>query len=500
MLKDGEFIGAITVYRQQIRPFTEKQIELVQNFAAQAVIAIENTRLLNELRQRTDDLTESLEQQTATSEVLKVISRSPGDLVPVFQAMLESATRLCEARFGVLWLYDGKAFQLAATHNVPAALMDVLEKREPNMAPPGSPLRRLLDTGDLVHTADELAEPLPGVAARFGGARSLLAVPMRNDSGLVGAFIIYRQEIRPFADKQIALVTNFAAQAVIAIENTRLLNELRQRRRSPGSPDRDTSEVLKVISSSPGELEPVFESMLANASRICEASFGSMMLLEGDFVRRVALHNPPPEYVKFTQKEPRLHRLRAASLDRLIETRQAVQVMDMAVEEPESPICKFGGARTLLTVPLLKETEIVGAIGIYRKEVRSFTDKQIELLTNFAAQAVIAIENTRLLNELRQRTDDLTESLEQQTATSEVLKVISSSPGDLQPVFQSMLENATRICGAKFGMLWQAEGDGFRCTAFYNVPAALIEERTRDQVMSSGSGRADGPTRTHEAA
>ena len=235
MLKDGEFIGAITVYRQQIRPFTEKQIELVQNFAAQAVIAIENTRLLNELRQRTDDLTESLEQQTATSEVLKVISRSPGDLVPVFQAMLESATRLCEARFGVLWLYDGKAFQLAATHNVPAALMDVLEKREPNMAPPGSPLRRLLDTGDLVHTADELAEPLPGVAARFGGARSLLAVPMRNDSGLVGAFIIYRQEIRPFADKQIALVTNFAAQAVIAIENTRLLNELRE---VPGSPDR----------------------------------------------------------------------------------------------------------------------------------------------------------------------------------------------------------------------------------------------------------------------
>ncbi len=480
--KESELVGAFIIYRTEVRPFTAKQIELVQSFAAQAVIAIENTRLLNELRQRTDDLTESLEQQTATSEVLKVISRSPGDLVPVFQAMLESATRLCEARFGVLWLYDGKAFQLAATHGVPAALMDVLEKRGPNMAPPGSPLRRLLDTGDLVHTADELAEPLPGVAARFGGARSLLAVPMRKDSGLVGAFIIYRQEVRPFTDKQIALVTNFAAQAVIAIENTRLLNELRE------SLDRQTatSEVLKVISSSPGELEPVFESMLANASRICEASFGSMMLLEGDFVRRVALHNPPPEYVKFTQKEPRLHRLRAASLDRLIETRQAVQVMDMAVEEPELPICKFGGARTLLTVPLLKETEIVGAIGIYRKEVRSFTDKQIELLTNFAAQAVIAIENTRLLNELRQRTDDLTESLEQQTATSEVLKVISSSPGDLQPVFQSMLENATRICGAKFGMLWQAEGDGFRCTAFYNVPAALIEERTRDQVMYPG--------------
>ena len=487
MLKDGALLGVIGIYRKEVRPFTARQIASVESFAKQAVIAIENARLLAELHQRTDDLTESLEQQTATSEVLGVISSSPGQLKPVFDAMLVNATQICEANFGVLWLCDGDVFRLGSMHGVPAALVEVLEKRGPHRAPAGSPLYRLLQTGDLVHTADELAEPMPGVAGKFGGARTLVAVPMRKDKDLVGVFIIYRQEVRPFTAKQIALVKNFASQAVIAIENARLLTELHQRTddlTESLEQQTATSEILKVISSSPGELKSVFQAMLANATRLCEAKFASLMLMDGDSFRRVALHNAPPAYEAFSAKAPVLDRRNVPSLYRL--EKKPIQIADMLIEEPDAPIRKFGGARTLLTVPMLKDDQLVGAIGIYRQEVRPFTDKQVDLMTNFAAQAVIAIENARLLAELHQRTDDLTEALEQQTATSEVLSAISSSQGDLRPVFQTLLENATRICGAQYGMLWLTEGEGFRASSNFNLPDALVDERQREQVIYPG--------------
>jgi adenylate cyclase len=226
LVRDGNCIGVIALTRSKVRPFTDKQIELVKNFAAQAVIAIENTRLLNELRQRTDDLAEALEQQTATSEVLKIISSSPGELEPVFQTMLENAVRICEATFGVMFRYDGRVFRAAAWRNVPAAYEESLRQRGSFQPDAGAPLYRLTQTKELVQTADEQAEPNPGPAAKIGGARSLIAVPMRKENELIGAFVIYRTEIRPFSDKQIELVQNFANQAVIAIENTRLLNEL----------------------------------------------------------------------------------------------------------------------------------------------------------------------------------------------------------------------------------------------------------------------------------
>ena len=299
----------------------------------------------------------------------------------------------------------------------------------------------------------------------------MIIVPMLKEGGLIGGLGIYRQEVRPFTDKQVALVENFAAQAVIAIENTRLLNELRQRTTDLAESleqQTATSEILRVISSSPGELKPVFEAILENATRICEAKFGNLLLLEGDAFERVAFHNTPAKYAEFSDKNPLIHRRQSRSLDRLIETKQAVHVTDMAVEEPDSPIAKFGNARTLLVVPMLKENELVGAIGIYRQEVRPFTDKQIDLVQSFAAQALIAIENARLLNELRQ-------SLEQQTATAEVLGVISSSPGDLQPVFDNMLRNAVRICDANFGTLFRFDGIAFHLAAQLNTPAALAE-------------------------
>src|SRR5262249_33375951 len=229
-----------------------------------------------------------------------------------------------------------------------------------------------------------------------------------------GTIVIYRQEVRPFTDKQIELVKNFAAQAVIAIENTRLLNELRESLQRQTA----TADVLKVISSSPGELEPVFKAMLENAVRICEASFGNLLLYEGDVFRHVALHNAPKAWAADSERDPARPRRSARILYHVADTRQVAHVADIAAENPDEPIAKIAGARTLLIVPMLKENDLIGAIAIYRQEVRPFNDKQIDLVKNFAAQAVIAIENTRLLNELR-------ESLERQTATADMLKLIS---------------------------------------------------------------------------
>jgi GAF domain-containing protein/anti-sigma regulatory factor (Ser/Thr protein kinase) len=473
MLKENELIGSFTVYRQDPRPFTEKQISLVTNFAAQAVIAIENTRLLNELR-------ESLEQQTATADVLRVISSSPGDLGPVFQAMLENAARICGATFGALFLADGDGFRHVAAHNAPLELIEE-RRRIPVIRPrPGTSIARVAATKRPAQIDDIRAEPAytddPGrLAIINAGARTMLSVPMLKDDDLVGQIAIYRQEVQPFNDKQIALLENFAAQAVIAIENARLLNELRQRTNDLSESLQQqtaTADVLKIISSSPGELELVFQAMLENATRICEAKFGILLLSSGEGFHTAAMHNVPPALVDARRREPLFRPAPTSALGQMAANKRPTQIADMLAEpgyfDPkpgysQPQIARLAGARTVVAVPLLKDNELVGAIIIYRQEVRPFTEKQIELVQNFAAQAVIAIENARLLNELRQ-------SLEQQTATSDVLRVISSSPGDLKPVFDAILENATRICEAKFGTLWLAQGNGvFEAVALHNV-------------------------------
>ena len=461
LLKKNDFIGAITLWRDEVRPFDDKQIALVQNFAAQAVIAIENARLLNELRQRTDDLQEALEQQTATTEVLKVISNSPADLQPVFQAMLENGVRACGAKFGVLFRFESGMFHPTAMLDVPPAFAEVLMRQGAFPPQPGQLFGRLCESKSVIQIEDRATESHDSPSARYGGARSAIAVPMLKADELVGAFFIYRTEVQPFTNKQIELVQNFAAQAVIAIENTRLLNELRQSLEQQTA----TSEVLGVISSSPGELQPVFDAMLANATRICEASFGNLLLYNSDVFRHVALHNAPQAWAVEQERDPVAPRSLARILYRVTDTKQVVHVADIVVENPEEPIAKIAGARTLLIAPMLKENDLVGVIAIYRQEVRPFTDKQIELVQNFAAQAVIAIENARLLNELR-------ESLEQQTATSEVLKVISSSPADIQPVLEIIGERAKKLCDAEISVVSIVESESIHPAAFHGLTEA----------------------------
>ena len=491
LLREGEAIGSLTVRRAEVRPFSDKQIELVETFADQAVIAIENVRLFDEVQTRTRELAELLKRQTATSEVLSIISSSAGELQPVFETMLAKATELCEASYGTMWLREGNAFRAGAIHGaLPEAFLEL--HRTGNLGP-GAPAyeaiinRQTCAVADLRETrAYREGSELPVAAADIGGVRTMVAVPMFKEDEPIGVISIYRREVRPFSDKQIELVSNFAKQAVIAIENARLLSELRESLQQQTA----TADVLKVISSSPGELEPVFDSMLANATRLCAAKFGTLFLCEGDDFRVVAQHNTPHALAELRRREPIVRAGPRTATRRSTKTKQAVQIADIATEqanlEPDPyqrEALELGGYRAVLSVPMLKDDEVIGAINIYRQDAGAFFDKQIELVKNFAAQAVIAIENTRLLNELRQRTDDLTELLEQQTATSEVLKVISSTPGELEPVFQAILENATRICEAKFGTLYRSEGDAVRCVAMHGAPKPFAEERRRVPVI-----------------
>ena len=473
MLKENELVGAIAVYRRETRPFTDRQILLVQSFAAQAVIAIENTRLLNELRK-------SLQQQTATADVLKVISRSTSDLQTVFDTLVESAVRLCEARFGAVFRLERDLLHLAAQHNFPETHLAVLEQEYPMTPNRGYYSGRAVLTGAPVQIPDMLADQeYRGRVKKESNFRSLLAVPLLRGGRAIGAIVIYRIEPGTFADTQLALLQTFADQAVIAIENVRLFEAEQQRTLELSEAleqQTATSEVLSVISSSPGELEPVFQAMLANAVRICEASFGVLFRFEDGAWRAAAMLGVPPAFAEFWQRGPQRPGRRAA-LTRVAETKQTVHIVDVTTEPAfveGEPIllaaANLGGFRTFVNVPMLKDDEVLGVFAIYRQEVRPFTDRQIELVKSFASQAVIAIENTRLLSELR-------ESLQQQTATADVLKIISRSAFDLQAVLDALVESAARICQADMGHIaLPVEGGFFRTRANFGFSPKLKAE------------------------
>jgi len=428
LMNDGTSIGFIVVTRGEPGTFADHHVQLLRTFADQAVIAIENARLFEEVQARTRELTESLEQQTATSEVLSVISSSAGDLAPVFDAMLSKAMQLCGADFGVLNTYDGELFHTAATHGLPP-VYDEYRRNQPLDYGRGTAPARLLQGEPIVEITDLLeseayrkGEPNRRALVDVGGARSLLAVPLLKDERVVGNVMIFRQEKRRFSEKQIALLKQFAAQAVIAIENTRLLRELRastEDLRESLQQQTATAEVLQIISSSPGDLAPVFEKMLENATRVCGAEFGSMNLVEDGSMRQAALYNAPAAFAaarinKVSRPHPQ------SLMTTAVRTKQVIHLPDLRttpayLERAAATVelVELGGARTVATVPMLRDDEVIGVITIYRQEVRPFGDKQIELLSNFAKQAVIAIENARLLKELRQRTADLSRSLDE---------------------------------------------------------------------------------------
>jgi GAF domain-containing protein len=474
VLKDNGLIGALVMFRQEVCPFTDKQIELLKNFASQAVIAIENARLLNELRQRTDELETSLEYQTATSDVLKVVSGSVFDLQQILKFVAETAARLCAAKQVGIFLLENNVYRFNIGFGLTPAYREI-EERAAIRPGPETVVGRVALHGESIHILDVLSDPEYGPKddVRTANVHTVLAVPLTRESKVVGVIVLARETVSAFGDEQIELVRTFADQAVIAIENARLLNELRQSLEQQTA----TSAVLQVISSSPGELDPVFRAMLANATRICEAKFGNLYLYAEGAFRLVASDSSSAELASERLGGPLIYPAPGTGLGRMLSAKAAVQIADVLTDEnypsdhPLRSAAEREGVRTLLCVPMTKEDDLVGAIVIFRQEVRPFTNKQIELVKNFAAQAVIAIENARLLNELRQ-------SLEEQTATSEVLQVISTSPGDLRRTFATMLEKATRICEAKFGTLYLAEGNGFRTAAHHNAPPAYQEART----------------------
>ena len=470
LVREDVPIGVIFIRRTEVRPFTDRQIKLLETFADQAAIAIENARLLQELTQKSADLEksnsvlhEALDQQTATSEILGVIASSPTDIQPVLDAIAGSAGRLCNAKDAVIRFVEGSVLRFAA-HQGPI----------PFLGPPEIPINRgsvtgrAIVEGQPVHIEDSMAvaatefPELPSAGVERD--RTQLAVPLMREDVAIGAILIRRTEVNPFTEKQIALVKTFAAQAVIAIENVRLFKELQERNselREALEHQTATAEVLGIISRSPTDVQPVLNAIVESAARVCGIDDVVLRLHDGKtMVPRAHFGSVPMGRVEIGIDEPQICWVRDHG---------TLHIPDVLAQNDFPILGAVSGVRTLLRVPLRQQGELIGFVAARRTEVRPFTPAQIKLLETFADRAVIAIENVRLFKELQDRNRDLTEALEQQTATSEILRVISSSPTDLQPVFETILANATRLCGTQNAGLFRFDGEFLRFAAGHNL-------------------------------
>jgi GAF domain-containing protein/CheY-like chemotaxis protein len=470
LLRDGRLYGVLTVYRRRVRPFSRSQIELLTTFADQAAIAIAEGQLLRQLEGRNAELAEALEQQVATGEILRVISRSPTDVQPVFDAIAESAARLCGGLQAWVMRYDGEMCHLVSHSHVEPDVATFWTQRFVSFRPERKWVTtRAILTRELVHIPDVEQDPeYDHETARRGKYRSALSVPLLQEGSVIGAVAVSRSEPGRFPETQIRLLQTFADQAAIAIRNARLFNETKEALEQQTA----TAEVLKLISRSTFELQPVLQTLLDNAARLCRARRAVMFRFDGDTFRAAATYNTTPELQHYLESHA-IRPGRGTVTGRTLLERQPIHVEDV-LADPDyewSEAARLGDYRTTLGVPLLREGVAVGVLALVRDKVEPFTDKEIGLVTTFADQAVIAIENVRLFSEIN-------EALKQQTATSEILRVIASSPTEVQPVLNAVAENATRVCEAWDAMVMLTDGDAFYMAAHYGtIPAVSGKER-----------------------
>ena len=500
LLRENSPIGAIIVGAPEPGVFPDSQIALLQTFADQAVIAIENVRLFKELEARNRDLTEALEQQTATSDILRVISQSQTDVQPVFDTIVRRVMSLCDAAFSGVYLLDGETLSLAATAGLSAEERAVFRKGFPRKIGPDTVTGRAALEHRVVQTHDLVNDPeFAHAPGSWVGARTVLGVPLMRDGKVIGAIGVWRAEIKPFSDTQIALLQTFADQGVIAIENVRLFNELETRNHDLTEAleqQTATSDILRVISQSQTDVQPVFDTIARSVLALCRAQFANVFTYDGKLIHLAAFVNVHPEYIDtlrlFYPRPPG----RATAVTRAIESGSVCTIADV-LADPEYQIAAAsatGGFRSILAVPLMRDGKAVGGIAVGRPEPGDFPESQVMLLQTFADQAVIAIENVRLFKELEQRNSALAESLEQQTATSDILRVISQSPRDVQPVFDTIAAAAFKLCRANSATVSTYDGKSITLAAFANWDAGA------DDAMRSAFPRPAGNDTAHGRA
>jgi GAF domain-containing protein len=481
---DSGVIGTISTTRKEPGAFADKDKELLETFADQAVIAIQNVELFEEVQARTRDLEESLQQQTATADVLKVISRSAFDLQTVLDTLVESAAQLCEADEGIILQPKGDGYGLTADWGVPTSKREFLQ-RVIFRAADGRLTGAVLKTGSIVHVGDVLAEPEFIIGGDPDPARTRLGVPLLRDGIPAGVFVLTRREVRPFTDRQIELVQTFADQAVIAIENTRLINETREALARQTA----TAEVLKVIASSPSNLQPVFDAIAARSNELVAGHSTTVFRFAGDMVELVGATSVGAEADAVLRATFPMPVSRMRNIEKILrgEISEVVDVLaDTQPDDSSKSVALARGWRSRLVVPLKGDNAVIGFISITRKQPGAFADKDKELVRTFADQAVIAIQNVGLFEEVQARTRDLQESLQQQTATADVLKVISRSVFDLQAVLDTLVESAYKLCGASLGLLYLRTDEAFECKAIAGVGVAEADQLFKGRPIRAG--------------